>query len=271
MMRGDFFIHYQNSSLHYAKGGHGPRHLLLFHGFGQSHEVFGAWVAQLGQHYTLYAFDLYFHGASRWAERKPLAKADWQQILCAFLEQENIARFEVAGFSMGGKFALASVELFAHRIDRLILLAPDGIKTSFWYSLATYPLATRSLFKSLIRRPDRLYRMVRLLRAMNLVDKGLLRFAESQMNTEEKRLRVYCAWVYFRHLRFDLAHVAGHLNRHRIPLAMITGRYDKIITTANMQAFVRAVKHAQALEIDVGHNDLVARAGSLPVLAPSPA
>jgi pimeloyl-ACP methyl ester carboxylesterase len=274
MLQRNFFVHYRQSRLHYAKGGHGPRPLLLFHGFGQSHEVFDGWADRLGAHYTVYAFDLYFHGASRWPSRSPLGKNDWVQIMQTFLAQEHIDRFEVGGFSMGGKFALATAEHFAPRIDRLLLLAPDGIKTSYWYNLATYPLATRALFKSMIMKPHRLHRLVRALHPLGVVDKGVLRFAERQMNTEEKRRRVYFSWVYYRRLKFDLAHIAKKLNGHNVPLLMITGRYDKIITTSNMARFVQRVRLGRLIEIEAGHNDLIAGACALPELidhAPSPA
>lgn len=266
MLIRDHFVHYKESRLHYAKAGRGGRAILMFHGFGQGLHVFQDWVAHLESEYTLYAFDLYFHGSSTWPSRAPLEKGDWKKILDVFFAKERIERFELAGFSMGGKFVLATVELFASRIDRVILIAPDGIKTSFWYSLATYPIATRALFKSMILKPRRLYRIIKTLRALHLVDRGLLRFAETQMSTEEKRRRVYYTWVYFRHLKFDLYSIADLLNGGKIPLLMITGRFDKIITTKNMAAFTKRLMHHKLVELEAGHNDLVERVGPLPQL-----
>jgi pimeloyl-ACP methyl ester carboxylesterase len=271
MLVRDHYVLYQDSRLHYAKGGSGTRKLLMFHGFGQGLHVFQNWLTVLEKDFTLYAFDLYFHGDSTWPSREALEKTDWQEILRIFFEQEKIERFELAGFSMGGKFVLATVEAFAERVDRLVLIAPDGIKTSFWYSLATYPIATRALFKSMILHPNRLYRLIKTLRARHLVDKGLLRFAESQMNTEEKRRRVYYSWVYFRHLKFDLRKMSALLNAHGIALLMITGKYDKIITTRNMKRFTQSIRVHQLLEIEAGHNDLIPQAVALPELIHRPA
>ncbi len=202
------FIEYQGSRLHYAKAGLGPTPLLIFHGFGQDHQVFEHWVQTLEKDYRLYVFDLYFHGQSTWPIRQPLEKNEWRKIMTQFLEQEKITFFEAAGFSLGGKFALATVESFPEKVKKIILLAPDGIKTSFWYSLATYPIAMRNLFKSMVIKPGRFFALVKFLRPIGLVNKGILRFAESQMDTEEKRRRVYYSWVYFRHLRFDIPQMA---------------------------------------------------------------
>ena len=256
----DSYIEFQTSRLHYGKAGSGSMPLLLFHGFGQNHDVFKTWVELIGKDYRLYAFDLYFHGLSTWSSREALEKSDWKKILQNFLQQEKIDRFEVLGFSLGGKFALATLELFPEKVSDLHLLAPDGIKTSFWYSLATYPIATRYLFKSMILKPGRLHALVKSLRSLGLVDKGVLRFAETQMETEEKRRRVYYSWVYFRHLKFNLQKIANILNQHQLPLTIIVGKYDKVILPINMQRLLSKVKNHRFEILETGHNDLIKQA-----------
>jgi pimeloyl-ACP methyl ester carboxylesterase len=253
------YILHNNSQLFYTKTGTGKKSLLLFHGFGQDHRAFQSWVEILNEQYTLYSFDLFFHGQSTWGSREALQKKDWKEIVDLLLQQENITEFEIAGFSMGGKFALATLEAFPSQIKKMTLLAPDGIKTSFWYSLATYPIAIRALFKSTIMHPNRLYRITKALRSLGLIDKGLLRFAESQMDTEEKRKRVYFSWVYFRHLKFDLNQIAGLLNNKLIPFTLVVGQHDKVIQAKNMEGFVQKIKSKRFEVIEAGHNDLIGK------------
>lgn len=159
---------------------------------------------------------------------------------------------------MGGKFALAALESFSTHINRMILLAPDGIKTSFWYNLATYPIAIRSLFKSMILHPNRLYKIIKALRALKVIDNGLLRFAELQMDTEEKRRRVYYSWVYFRHLQFDLALIAKLIDTHKIDFVLYTGKYDKVVPPENMNRLLKHLpsKYSNTI-LEAGHNDLI--------------
>ncbi len=257
---------YRNSTLTCQQTGHGEKVLLLFHGFGQHHRAFVALTDTLGAHYTMYAFDLFFHGTSQWNEgEEPLEKTMWQEIMQNFLSQHSIRQFSVLGFSLGGKFALATLELFPTQVTKILLLAPDGIKTSGWYRVATYPILLRQFFKSMIMKPGRLHAITTVLHSLKLVDNGLLRFAESQMDTPEKRKRVYYSWVVFRHLHFDLRAIAILIRQHGIGLTIITGRHDKIITTQNMQRLVRHVQHYQLEELDTGHNGVIA--GSIPVLA----
>ncbi len=250
-------IAYQSNSLAYDKQGDGKKVILLFHGFGQDHHAFDAWKEVLKNDYTLFLFDLFFHGESYWESRIALDKSDWKKILDLFFEQEKIEVFDVAGFSLGGKFALATLEAFPTRVKRIILLAPDGIKTNFWYNLATYPIAIRALFKSMILHPHRLHTITKTLRTIGLVDKGLLRFAESQMDTEEKRKRVYFSWVYFRHLRFDLARVANLVNDHGITFTVMVGKHDKVIVADGMNRILKRIENYKLKLIETGHNGII--------------
>ena len=254
------FVDFQNTRLHYATAGSGPVPLLVFHGFGQDHQAFESWALSLEKEYRLFVFDLYFHGHSIWPGYGPLEKSAWKLIIGKFLEQEKISLFEVAGFSLGGKFALATLEIFPEKIIKIVLLAPDGIKTSLWYSLATYPIAIRNLFKSMILLPGRFYTMVKFLRSIGLVNKGMMRFAESQMDTEEKRKRVYDVWVCFRHLHFDIHYLVTILNQFQIPLLLIIGKYDKVIPVKNMDHLLKGLHQKKFEIIESGHNDLVEKA-----------
>lgn len=258
-------LRYKNSILSYQQSGDGENVLLLFHGFGQHHRAFAALTEALAPHYTLYAFDLFFHGNSQWNKgEQPLEKELWKEIMVNFLKEHQIERFSVLGFSLGGKFALSMLELFPKQIEQIFLLAPDGIKTNFWYSLATYPLLLRQFFKSMILKPGRLHAITSVLHALRVVDKGLLRFAESQMDTQEKRERVYYSWVVFRHLHFDMRKIAGLIQDHNIQLTMIVGKHDKIITAQNMQRLLRHLRNHQLDMLDTGHNGVIA--GSISIL-----
>nr|WP_276371729.1 alpha/beta fold hydrolase [Chryseolinea sp. H1M3-3] len=236
----------------------------MFHGFGQDNYSFHSLSSLLMGHYTAYIFDLYFHGQSTWGYgESPLEKGHWKETMQEFLKENQIEKFSVVGFSMGGKFALATLEAFPHRIEEIILLAPDGIKTSFWYSLATYPLLFRKFFKSMIHHPERFESILKTLNALGLADKGLLKFAAYQMNSEEKRNRVYHTWVVFRHLRFDINQLASLINHYKISLTMIVGQYDKVIQPKNMESLLNKLNHYTFETPAVGHTGLIAESGRI--------
>ncbi len=251
---------FNNSTLYFQKTGYGNRSLLLFPGFGQEHENFKALTDALSTYYTIYSFDLFFHGNSQWNHGElPLKKEMWKEIILRFLRETGIDKFNALGFSMGCKFALATLELFPRNIEYVYLLAPDGIRTSFWYNLATQTLLARKFFKSMILKPGRFYFITSILKTLHLLDKYLLRFTELQMETQEKRERVYYSWVVFRHLNFDMKKIATMINDHGIQLIVIIGKNDKVIPIQNMQFLLRYLPKQHLHILDTGHHGVINR------------
>src|SRR6185436_18518249 len=95
------------------------------------------------------------------------------------------------------------------------------------------------------------------LKSIGALDKGLIRFADLQMDTEEKRQRVYLSWVVFRHLTFDLKSIADLINTHSIHLILITGKFDKVIRSENMNRLLAHVKTYRHEILETGHNGLI--------------
>lgn len=252
------FIHYRKNMLHYVKAGTGKQPLLVFHGFGQDHTLYVPLVKALSKKYTLYIVDLFFHGKSEWnEEEQPLEKAAWLAMMQVLFQEQQINSFSILAYSMGGKFALATIEGFPEKVKEVFLLAPDGIKTSFWYSLATYPELFRKFFKSMIFHPERFSMIANKLHEFNLVDKGLIRFADYQMNTEAKRKRVYYSWVVFRRLTFNLKKIARLVNRHNTRLTVVVGKYDKVIRPENMHGLLKHVRNHRLEILESGHTGLI--------------
>lgn len=240
------------------KTGKGAEMLLLFHGFGQDHTAFNSLVEELTETFTIYSFDLFFHGKSAWLkDEEPLEKSQWKNLIDEFLRKNNIDKFSTGGFSLGGKFAMATAESFPERAKKLFLFAPDGIRTNPWYSLATYPLLIRRLFKSMILKPGRFFSLVKIADQLRISDKALLRFVESQMNTIEKRQRVYFSWVVFRHLKFKMEEIGTLLDTYTIDTLIVTGRFDNVITSENMRYLAKHSNRVILKELECGHNKLL--------------
>lgn len=254
------FFTYQQAKLCYHKIGKGSKILLFFHGYGQQGKVFEENSRFLQEDYTCYLFDLFFHGQSEWNYGEDVLTKDfWHALIQAFLQEQQIKRFSVAGFSMGGRFVFATLEAQAPYIDAVYLMAPDGVKTNFWYNLATYPTIFRRLFRSMILHPSYFYSVANVIHKLGLVDKGLIRFAESQMKTEEMRSRVYHSWVVFRCLLFDMRKIASLIKHHTIPVSMVLGKFDKVITIKNMQHLLKHLPKCKVELLNTGHNGIISQ------------
>ncbi|MBL6445260.1 alpha/beta hydrolase [Fulvivirga sp. 29W222] len=249
---------FQNHHIHYYKYGEGAKTLLAFHGFGQTGPDFEPLTEALTQEYTMYCFDLFYHGKSYWNDQDtPMTKEFWKEFIDKFTQTHHIDNFSLCGFSLGGKFALATLETHPERIDKVMLLAPDGIKTNTWYSLATYPVFLKNYFKSMIVKPHRFFNLINIAKKAGLVEKGILKFASSQMNTRKKRRRVYYAWVVFKELSFNMKKMGSLINHYNISLEMFLGTHDKIITKKGMYKLLKHVKVYELHVAESGHNKLI--------------
>lgn len=244
--------------LAYHTFGNGPKFIITFHGFGQDGEIFKELISSAFKEYTVFSFDLFFHGQSQWKNGDiPLQKNQWKTIIESFLKQQKIDSFEILAFSLGAKFGLLTLEQFAPKINKITLLAPDGIGTSFWYNLATYPIFFQRIFKSLILKPGRFGKIIQVLYKMRLADKGLLKFASNQMKTEEQRKRVYNSWVIFKPIKPDLRLITALIKKHRIPSQFFLGEFDRVIKAKRIKMFEEKLDHSLIHILNCGHNQLI--------------
>ena len=251
------FTH-QGARLHYVRYGKGPRVWLAFHGFGQTHRDWADVAEAMGPRHSLLAFDLFYHGGSHWPHRhQPLTKARWNELLAACLAELGIAHYGLLGFSLGGKFALATFEHAPQKVAKLVLVAPDGIGTNRWYSLATYPGWTQRLFRRLMVRPNLFYRTTRTLQRLRLTDAGLVRFAEAQMRNRAQRVQVYRAWTVFRPLQFDLRTLAARLRHHQTNTLVFVGTHDRVIRTDRMADWLQTIQGGRLVSVKARHSQLL--------------
>ena len=249
---------YEGAVIQFEKYGNGNKIIFAFHGFGQDKFHYRKIALVLGKEYTLYSFDLFFHGASFWHKKdKPIAKDFWIEMIRLFMNHYHIEKASFMGFSMGGKFAMALTEGLPGKTDELILIAPDGIKVSPYYILATGPAFMRRVLRSLVINPTPFKWVTKLAVGLHLADKSVIRFAETQMNTREKRRRVYYSWVVFRKLTVDPEKLAYVVNKHQIKVTMFLGMYDKIMTLKQMAPFLSMISDEEVHSLVAGHNNLL--------------
>lgn len=252
------FLTHDEHVIHYYKMGSGSKIKLAFHGFGLDGASFEPIADSWSNIYTIYSFDLFYHGKSHWSQPdEKLTKDKWKKLLLAFIKKEKIEDFSLMAFSLGGKFALTTLELFPDRIKEITFIAPDGIKTQMWYNLATYPLIFQKYFKSMIVRPNRFYKVLNLVKSAGLLDKSISKFAASQMNSVKKRRRVYYSWVIFKDLKSDMKHISQLINDNDISVTMFLGSYDKIITKEGMNKLLGKLKEHNTHILECGHNNLI--------------
>ncbi|MFT6826868.1 MAG: pimeloyl-ACP methyl ester carboxylesterase [Roseivirga sp.] len=245
-------------TLEYSIWPGGKQKLLCFHGFGQDRFSYQKVCEAVKETHTVYCFDLPFHGKSNFPKsEKTLVPNDWLEFLNAFFEKEQIADFEAMGYSMGGKYAMITAQLFPKQIKHLHLIAPDGITTHFSYKFTTYPFLFRKLFKTQIENPWVFKAVVKTIRVFKLMNNYTLKFAESQMDTEVKRSQVYHSWVNLRHFLPNLKSLAAQLNEDKTATTFYIGRHDKVIDSKTIEPLHQLLPYSELVMLESGHSNLL--------------
>jgi pimeloyl-ACP methyl ester carboxylesterase len=253
---------YHGSTLHYSVYGNGPKTLLMFHGFGQTMKQMRGMEELLASEYKIFSFDLFFHGFSEWKQDdSPIHYDFWQKMISALLLEEGVEKFGLLGYSLGAKVALSTFELFPDRTESLCLIAPDGLKSTPFYNIITSPMM-KGLFRNVIMHPELFKKMVAMLSSLRLVNKSVLRFASIQMNTRDKRRRVYYTWTVYKGFKPNVEHIITLINQKQVDVEIFTGKYDNIIKPSHVKPFADRIKHVRYSVLNSGHNNLLDAATS---------
>jgi pimeloyl-ACP methyl ester carboxylesterase len=243
-------------NLNYQKIGKSDKILLAFHGMGQDFSCFQKFAQTFENQYTTYLFDLPFHGESK-VNEAIITKEIWQEYLDKFLAENQIQNFSIISFSMGGRFALATIEAFSERIENAILLAPDGITEDPFYYGATRFNFTRNIFKKVLKYNHKFHGFAGLLTRVGIVHKSVLKFAKMMVDTPEKQEQLYQSWVGFRTLNFDVKKLTQLINNQAINVQLFMGKYDKLLPVHNVYPLIKFLKNPELIILESTHGRLV--------------
>ena len=123
--------------IHYRDEGTGPT-VVLVHGQFDSLLMWEPWAKTLKGQYRVIRFDLTSHGLTG-----PDATGDYSlqrtvALLEGFADKLQLGKFSIAGSAMGGTAAIYYASRHPERVDRLILISPEGIGTHVTAEHASY-------------------------------------------------------------------------------------------------------------------------------------
>ena len=107
----------------------GPRDapaVLLLHGFGASLHTWDAWAERLRADRRVLRIDLPGHGLSGPDASGDYSDARSHALIDALLDARGVSRATLVGHSIGGRIAWRYAGRAPHRVERLVLVAPDG-------------------------------------------------------------------------------------------------------------------------------------------------
>jgi len=186
----------------------------------------------------------------------PLVKKVWEEFFDQVLIKESINRFSVIGYSMGARFALTTLSIYAKQIDNLYLVAPDGLVQGNWYRFATRNKLQRLLFKLVLNSYPLFLKIAKLLSKLGVLNKGLLKFAQVHLQHKEERERIYITWVSFRKLVLAPSELHKITKKYKIGTKIILGNYDRVIPIKRIEPKLITSDFLILIKVYVTHHKL---------------
>jgi len=224
--------------------------LLLLHGFGASLHTWDVWTAQLSQHFRVLRVDLPGSGLSGPDTQGDYTDSRTIALLLALMDQRGVARASLIGHSIGGRIAWTLAASHPARVDKLVLLAPDGFASpGFAYGSAPKVPVTMGLMR---------YTLPRWMLRSNL----LLAYADPATLSDDLLTRYHELMLapgsrvalLARMQQTQLVDPVPLLRRITAPTLLVWGRQDAMIPFANAADYQREIPHNTLLELDhMGH------------------
>lgn len=254
---------YKSSQISYYCFGSGPKPALCFHGYAEQATMFAFLEKQAGNQYTFIAIDLPFHGQTQWNEGLTFTDTDLQQITKEILGQLKIqyltlsTKLTLIGFSLGGRVALSLYQLQPQTIEKIVLLAPDGLKVNFWYWLSTRTWIGNRLFAFTMEHPRWFFAFLKLVNRTGMVNASVFKFVNYYIGKKDARIQLYERWTSLRKLKPDLTHIKSLVRQHKTPVRLIYGQHDRIILPVRGEQFKKGIEEYTVLRvIESGHQVL---------------
>ena len=247
----DDFLDVRNVRLHVRD--RGPRDapaLLMLHGFGSSLHTWQPWADALAADMRVISLDLPGAGLSSADPGPDYSDERSLELLLALLDQLQIERISLLGNSLGGRIAWRFAAAHPERVDRLILMAPDGFASpGFEYGKAPQVPAWLGLLR---------YFLPKSVLRMNLK----VAYADPQQLTDAAVTRYHDLLLAPGNRGAMLERMAGVilvppeplLAGIEAPTLLVWGERDAMIPFSNAQDYLAALPDARLISFpDLGH------------------
>ena len=224
--------------------------VVLLHGFGSSLHTWEAWVPGLSADFRVIRFDLPGHGLTG-----PDASGDYTDargivVLLDLLNHLGIQKISLIGHSIGGRLAWNFAAAHPERIEKLVLVAPDGF-ASPGFEYGKSPEIGLSLQVMRYVLPKSLLRMSlepAYANASAMTEERLTRYHDLMLTPGVRPALIA------RLQQSTLQDPNSTLAKINAPTLLLWGEQDAMIPLANAADYLRALPNARLVQMSgVGH------------------
>ncbi len=230
-------------------GPEGAPAVVMIHGFGSSLHTFDAWARALAQ-WRVVRFDLPGAGLTGPEPSGDYSDTRSLAVLEALLDDRGIVRATLVGHSIGGRIAWKFAATRPERVERLVLVAPDGFASpGFEYGKAPQVPASFGILARVLPKA-----LLRMNLAPGYADPGSLtddlvtRYHELMLAPGVRRA------LLERMQQTVLEDPLPYLARIEAPTLLLWGERDAMIPVRNAADYQRALARATLVTLPgVGH------------------
>jgi len=254
------FLTYKNSQVSWYRFGSGPKPVICFHGYGESGNHFNFLQQYSGNQFSFFAIDLPFHGKTEWNEGLDF---EWND-LWGIIQQITKDKFQIPdqkyhllGFSLGGRVALSLYQFVPDNIEKVVLLAPDGLKVNFWYWFSTQTWIGNKVFYFTMQNPSWFFGFLKFFNRLGVVNTSIFKFVKYYIDNKTVRHELYNRWITLRRLRPELSKIKSLIKRNKTDCRLVYGKHDRIILSVHGEEFRKGIeKYCRVSVIESGHQVL---------------
>lgn len=222
--------------------------IFAFYGFGQEAEVYSPLIDRINERYGFVIIDLPYQ-----TFEKADTKTDFLTTLIHIINENEIKKLSGISYSMGSRYNLILAELIPKLINKLILIAPDGIQINFWNQLATSSIVGKPLFKYLMHHPTLYSRLLFFLYRINILPRNIFLFSKMHTRDVTHSERVYNTWMNMKNMIPNLPKIKAAQEKYCIQIIAIYGKYDFVINQKSMKKLSKEIPKAEIKVIEKGH------------------
>lgn len=224
--------------------------VILLHGFGSSLETWEPWADVLEKQYRVIRFDLPGFGLTGPDPSRDYTDQRTVLILAALMDQLGVAKADLIGNSLGGKIAWNFAAAYPGRVNRLVLISPDGFASpGFEYGVKPkLPFIMRLLPYTLPRFLLRMNVAIAYADPKRLSDATLTRYQDMMLAPGDRQA------ILERTQQVLLEPPEPRLAKISAPTLILWGEADRMIPFSNSNDYLRDIPHAQRVALPgLGH------------------
>ncbi len=248
------YIKAGNEQVHYLKTGSGSHLLLAFPGYGHEGNSMLPFAPYLAAHYTCIFIDHPHHGGSLWQQGAVFSRQMLKEMCLALMAQHHVKKISLLGFSMGGRVCLTIIEEMGELIDKVTLIASDGLSPNKYYFFFTRTAIGRTMFRRMLNDPAPYARVVTTLKDFKLISEWQHKFVSHYIGNEAVRKQLSLVWPAMSGLMPHQRKVLATIVRYNIQVTLFMGKYDKVIPAALGKKFASGATNLHLHILDKGHN-----------------